>query len=226
MIQRDYILRMIEELRRILAAIVALKEERRWQEVEGTLEEQFQRLVGAGASEAVGLSETELAARLVRGEATQFVRDKTLFLIRLLKEAGDAAVAQARPDQGRAFYLKGLNLLLGVLGEHEASEHPDYVPPVEIFTVAVSDAHLPARTQAMLMRHHERKGEFGKAEDALFALLDAAPGSREVLDLGIAFYERLRGQSDAALDAGNLPRQELESGLDELRERKAALPPM
>ena len=38
MIQRDYILRMIEELRRILAAIVALKEEQRWQEVEGTLE--------------------------------------------------------------------------------------------------------------------------------------------------------------------------------------------
>jgi hypothetical protein len=215
---------MIEELRRILAAIVALKEERRWQEVEGTLEEQFQRLVGADASEAIGLSETDLSARLIQGEATQFVREKTLFLIRLFKEAGDAAAAQDRPDEGRAFYLKGLNLLLGILAEHETSEHPDYVPPVEIFTVALSDAHLPARTQVMLMRHHERKGEFGKAEDALFALLDAAPGSREVLDFGISFYERLRGQSDAALEAGNLPRQELESGLAELQERKAMLP--
>jgi len=91
MIQRDYILRMIEELRRILAGIVALKAERRWREVEGTLEEQFQQMVGVGAYEAAGLSETELSARLIQGEATQFVRDKTLFLIRLFKEAGGAA---------------------------------------------------------------------------------------------------------------------------------------
>jgi hypothetical protein len=221
MIQRDYILRMIEELRRILAGIVALKEERRWQEVEGTLEEQFRRLVGAGASEAVGLSETELSARLIQGEATQFVRDKTIFLIRLFKEAGDAAVAQDRPDEGRAFYVKGLHLLLGVLGEHDTPEHPDYVPPVEIFTAALTDAHLPTRTQAMLMHHYERTGAFAKAEDALFALLHSVPRIPELLDFGISFYERVRGQSDAALEAGNLPRHELESGLAELQQRKA-----
>jgi hypothetical protein len=37
------------------------------------------------------------------------------------------------------------------------------------------------------MHHYERIGDFAKAEDALFGLLDAAPGSAEVLDWGIAF---------------------------------------
>jgi hypothetical protein len=41
MIRRDYILRMIEELRRVLTGIAALRQGRRWQEVEGTLDEQF-----------------------------------------------------------------------------------------------------------------------------------------------------------------------------------------
>jgi len=223
MIRRDYILRMIEELRRVLAGIVALKQGRRWQEVEGTLAEQFKRLVGAGASEAVAFSDMELSARLMRGEATLFVRDKTLFLIALFKEAGDAAVAQDRPEQARCFYLKGLNLLLGTLAGAEPSERPDFVPTVAVFTGALADAPLPAQTQAMLMHHYERIGAFAKAEDALFALLDAAPITAEVAEFGIAFYERLRGQSDSALAAGNLPRSELEAGLAELQHRKGVL---
>jgi hypothetical protein len=34
--------------------------------------------------------------------------------------------------------------------------------------------------------------------------------------------ERLQGRSDAVLEAGNLPRSELEAGLAELKARKAA----
>jgi hypothetical protein len=206
----------------VLAGIVALKQGRRWQEVEGTLDEQFKRLVGAGASEAVAFSDMELSAKLMRGEATLFVRDKTLFLIALFKEAGDAAVAQDRPEQARCFYLKGLNLLLGTLAGAEPFERPDFVPTVVVFTAALADAPLPAQTQATLLHHYERTGAFAKAEDALFALLDVAP-STPVVQFGIAFYERLRGQSDSALAAGNLPRSELEAGLAELQHRKGVL---
>ena len=223
MIRRDYILRMIEELRRVLAGIVALKQGRRWQEVEGTLDEQFKRFVGGGASEAVAFSETELSARLMQGETTQFVRDKARFLTALFREAGDAAVAQDRTDEGHALYLKGLHLLLGMQDSGEPSDHPDFVPSIEVFTAALADAPIPARTQALLMRHYERRGEFGKAEDALFGLLDATPATHEVVDFGLAFYERLRGQRDAALTDGNLPRSELEAGVAELQRRKEAL---
>ena len=72
MIQRDYILRMIEEFCRALEALIALREGRRWQEVAGTLDEQFNQLLGAGASMAVEFSETDLLARLLHGEGTQF----------------------------------------------------------------------------------------------------------------------------------------------------------
>jgi hypothetical protein len=222
MIQRDYILRMIEELRRVLASIMAYRAEGRWQEVEGTVDEQFRRLIGVGTSEATKLSETELLARLMHGEATQVVQDKMVFLIRLFKEAGDAAMAQDRPGQGHDLLLKGLELRVGSYWGEEPSEHADFAPPVEAFTTALAGISIPPRTQVMLMHHHERMGAFAKAEDALYALLEAVPDSLEAVDWGIDFYQRLQGCSDTALESGNLPRSELDAGLAELRERRAA----
>ena len=50
MIRRDYILRMIEEFLQLLARLKSLKQEHRWEEAAGTLDEQFHRLVGAGTA--------------------------------------------------------------------------------------------------------------------------------------------------------------------------------
>ena len=71
----------------------------------------------------------------------------------------------------------------------------------------------------MLMQHHERTGEFAKAENALFAMLDAEPGNEAIVEFGVAFYKRMLAQSDAALMEGKLPRAEVEEGLKELVQR-------
>ena len=104
-------------------------------------------------------------------------------------------------------------------------ECPDYVPRVETFLSALSDAPLPAPTQALVMEYYERIGALDKAEDALCAMLEAEPDNALIIEFGIAFYERLQVQSDAALAAGNLPRSELETSLAKLRHQMASLPP-
>ncbi len=71
------------------------------------------------------------------------------------------------------------------------------------------------------MRHYEQTGQFARAEDALFAMLDGDPANSEMLEFGISFYDRLGAQSDDALSAGNLPRPELAAGRAELLSRKA-----
>jgi hypothetical protein len=106
----------------------------------------------------------------------------------------------------------------------EPSEYPEFVPRVDVFLSALRDLPLPTRTLALLMQHHERTGSFAKAEDAFYALLDAEPGNCGVIEFGIAFYERLQNHTDDVLTAGDLPRTEVEAGLGELRDRKAALP--
>ena len=220
MIRRDYILRMIEEFIRALAKITALKQGQRWGETSEALDEEFKRLIGSDAQTVAQLSETELLARLLQGEPTQVVRQKTLLLTTLLKEAGDVAAATDHPEASRDCYLKALHLLLETLASGEVFEWPEFVPKVQLLVDALQPTALPAHTQAMLMLHYERTGEFAKAENALFALLDAEPANNAIVKFGIAFYQRLLGQSDIALSEANLPREEVEEGLKELQERR------
>lgn len=219
MIRRDYLLRMIEECLQALSRIKSLKRVQRWQEADSSLDAEFQKLVGAGAQAVAQLSETELLGRLMQGDSTQIVREKTFILTALLQEAGDVAAAQDRADEARACHLKALHLLLDTLARGDAAEAPEFVPKVELLQATLQGAPLPTRTQAMLMQHFEHTGQFAKAEDALFALLDHDLEDPRLAEFGAAFYRRLLGLSDGALAEGNLPRAEVEDGLRELARR-------
>jgi hypothetical protein len=119
--------------------------------------------------------------------------------------------------------LKGLHLLLDMLGRGEVFECPEFVPKVEEYVIVLGDSSLPLETHARLMQHYERTGEFAKAEDSLFAMLEIQPANTPLLELGISFYRRLESQSDAQLADGNLPRAEVAAGLADLNARKDAL---
>lgn len=220
MIRTDYLLRMIEEFTQALARIRALKKERKLGEAQELTEEELRRITGLDSEALLKLSETELLAKLIQSEPSHAVRERVLFLTTLLKEKGDLAAAEGRADEGRACYLKGLNLLLNSLARGEAVEMPEFVPKVDLFAAALADDELPVPSMALLMEHYERTGQFAKAEDSLFAILDADPRDGAALDFGISFYERLLGHSDDELADGNLPRPEVEAGMAELRERK------
>jgi len=220
MIRRDFILRMIEEFAQALARIRSLKRSQRSDEASDALDAEFKRLTGDGAQAVARLSEAELLARLMQDGPTHLVRDKTFMLATLLNEVGEIAASENRMDESRECHLKALHLLLETLSRGEVFECPEFLPKVEMLKEALRGTPLPPRTQAMLMQHHERTSEFAKAENALFALLDADPGNDAIMEFGVAFYERLLAQSDMALAEGALPRAEVEEGLKELQQRR------
>ncbi len=220
MIRRDYILRMIEECIRALARINSLKQDQRWTEASVELDGEFRKLLGADAPEVARLSESDLLARLMQDGPTHALREKTLVLTTLLQEAGDVAAAAERTEASRDCYLKALHLLLEALARGEVFECPAFVPKVERLRAALAGAPLSGRTYAMLMQHYERTGEFAKAEDALFVLLDAESDNPALVEFGIMFYQRLLALSDAVLTAANLPRAEVAGGLQELQQRR------
>jgi len=87
MIRRDYILRMIENFS-------GRSRESNHSKADKNGERRTLRSIGNSTSDGNGcaavahLSETELLAHIVRGEPTLAVREKTLILATLLKEAG------------------------------------------------------------------------------------------------------------------------------------------
>ena len=223
MLRRDYILAMIQQAAEALARIDRLKKDRRWINARESVDAELEKLVGVNARTVSQLSETELLARVIRGESTVAVKEKTLFVSALLKEAGDVAAGEDELDEARACYLKGLQLLLDALSEPDVWELPEFTPKVEMFALAIADQPLPLRTAGSLMQHYERTEQFAKAEDTLYSMIDAEPNNPGLLDFGIGFYKRLLTKSDDALIVGNLPRDEVESGLNDLSEKRKSV---
>lgn len=220
MIRSDYIIRMMAEFAQVLARIRERRDKREYAEAGEALDAAFLELVGTGAEPVSQLTETQLLAKLTLDEPTHVLREKSLMLVTLLDEAGQLYAAQEREVESRACRLKALDLLLTLQLRDADFELPDFVPRIDMLRTQLSDAPLPLRTQAGLWRHYERIGEYGKAEDALFAILEAEPANANLISEAAAFYGRLNRQSDSALEAGNLPRKEVEMGLAQIRKLK------
>lgn len=202
---------MLSRIRRRIAA-------REYDEAGEDLDRAFLDLMGKGADAVSQLSETELLAHLTLNEPTHVVRQKSLMLIALLQEAGQFHIAEHREEQGHACLLKALDLSLALQLQDTDFEFPEFVPKVEMLHEQLREVPLPLRTQAALWRHYERIGAYSKAEDVLYSLLEAEPNNAALISEAKLFYERLLRQSDKALEAGNLPREEVASALSELRE--------
>lgn len=215
---------MIEELMQVLSRIGSLKQAHRWEDASKEVAGELNRLTGDDPLALSKLSDTELLAKIVQGEPTMAVRDKTLGIATLLKEAGEVANASGKRDEARTIYLKGLHLLLHTLSSNDPLDIPAFVPKLDDFLIALNEWPLPLATQAMLMRHYEQTGDLARAEDALFAMLDSEPDNPQLLDFGISFYERLRSKPDPTLADGNLPREELDESMNQLRARRSAMP--
>jgi hypothetical protein len=217
MFRRDYILVGIEQFSAVLARIIGLTKQSDWQMAENTIAEELKRLAGVDIAQFEQFSDVELFASLMQGEPGLSVETKVFMIAALLKSSGDVATGEGRLEVGRRRYLKGLHLLLGIFGRSDSVQRPDFAPSVEAFVAALGNESAPSETRVLLMRHYEQAGEFGKAEDELFAILEAEPPGAELMEFGTAFYQRLLARTDAALDAGNLPRAEAEAGIAQLK---------
>jgi hypothetical protein len=220
MIRRDYIIQMIEECIQVLMQIRLLRQGGRLAEARLAVDAECEKLAAAGAQKLAQLSEEELLARLGQDQPAHTLRARLFLLIALLQEAGAIATSEDRLADAQETFLKALDLLLEVSGQDDPAGHPAIVPQVDALVIALADAALPVRTQALLMRHYESTGQWAKAEDTLFSILDETTDHPAGFKLGGAFYQRILGHSDAVLLAGNLPRAEAEEGWRELQARR------
>ncbi|MFU8802906.1 MAG: DUF6483 family protein [Bradymonadaceae bacterium] len=80
-----------------------------------------------------------------------------------------------------------------------------------------------------LISYYEKMAQFANAEDCLWKALETAGNDPQIMRRGLGFYETCRKQADPRLEAGNLPREEVEEGYKELQSRIEAmggLPPV
>jgi hypothetical protein len=220
LVQRDYILRIIEQLGEVLTHVLHLRRGGSILEARQYINQSIGRLVGIEPEVIAERSPAELATeirgRLPSHRQKQLVSDQIVVLAGLLHES---AHVHDDGDAARADRLKALDLYLEVLTVDEPGCVPAEAAIDTILAELTDDPSIP--TMQRLVTAFEMSGRFDDAEDSLFHLLDAAPDDPAILANGIAFYERLLTLDDATLAAGNLPTDEALASLAELLERQA-----
>ncbi|MGI1659699.1 MAG: DUF6483 family protein [Desulfitobacterium sp.] len=215
MFQKDYLMRMIEQFTNFVAKIMGLK-------VSGAIEEVHQELNGA-LLQYTGLSE-EALRRLsskdilhLLGGSDEFTFKKRLMFAELLKLKADAYFDSGSKEQSYDLYLKSFHIYVEtVLSTKESHLRPDFDLINEMIN-RLEHFFIPYETKALLFRYYERVGEYGKAEDELFELLDKNMHRSQALSEGKNFYLRLIEKSPEELVKGNLPLNEVQEGLTKIR---------
>jgi tetratricopeptide (TPR) repeat protein len=214
MIQRDYILRIAEDVGRALARILYRREVKDYQAAFGFIDDQLKQTVGMGLGFIHSVSEETLLSMFTSLGRVDV--DKILFIAILLKTEGDIYVEQGSADESYYSYVKSLNLFLEVLLLNGTSHSSGGFPEVEELLGRLEEYELPRETEHLLFGYYEQVGNYAKAENVLFEIVEADATDDEVIEEGKAFYMRLKGKSDAALSAGNFSRERALDGLARL----------
>ena len=215
MTQRDYILRLAEEIGRAFAQILYHKQIKDYTGALNFIDEQYRQTLGMGAGFIHSVPEETLLAMLT--SLGRLNTEKCWLLATLLKAEGEIYEEQNNEAESYYCYLKSLNLFLEVLILDGNVSDVDYVPELEGLLYKLHDYELPVKAELKLLQHYENTGKFARAKELLFEMLNADAPDKAVIQKGIAFYTRLRKKSDMALSAGNFSRAEVEEGLARLK---------
>ncbi len=216
MYQRDYIMRQIEFMVQVIQRVSGLAAEKRYQTALTVIDESLRDLFGLNGTLITRLFGREPLSQLSFGEAADMTQAKFIAAAALLQKAGEIQAEQGAEPESFASFASALELLLTALLNHDGSSLPEYAPEVAEITAVLNPYHLPTHLNQLLLRYYHKAGQFDQAENVLFEMLAQEPGDESIRNLGITFYQLILKESDAHLEAGNLPREEAEASLAEL----------
>jgi len=158
MTQKDYILRIAENVGRALAQIIYDKEIHDYQGALSLIDELCKQTVGAGSGFIHAISEETLLAMLTLLGILNV--EKALLIATLLKTEGDIYEDQGNPDAAYESYLKALNLFLEILLRDDHLHDLRCSPEVEDILGKLEAYELPLDTRRLLFQYYEQRREY------------------------------------------------------------------
>ncbi len=150
MVQKDYILRVAEDVGRALAQVVYHKEIQDYQGALSLIDELCKQTVGMGSGFIHALSEEALLAMLTLLGILDI--EKALLIAKLLKAEGDIYEDQGNVDEVYGSYLKSLNLFLEILLRDDNLHDLHLSPEIEGLLGKLEAYELPLHIRRLLFQ--------------------------------------------------------------------------
>src|SRR5262249_45160211 len=142
--QKDYILRMFEEIGRIIAQVIYLKQIKDYQGAHTLIDEQLKHAVGMGSGFLLSMSDDTLLAMLTTLGMLNI--DKCWLVAMLLKAEGEIYEEQHDENYDYQSSLKACNLFLEALHSQYKHKNIEVVNELEELIEKLEMYELPLRT--------------------------------------------------------------------------------
>ncbi len=216
--KKDFIMNLLEQLQGILPYVLDMAKSGNYEEAHAMIDQVCRELIGVSSAGLVRLTDEDIL-REIQANATIAWEEKAFFLATLLKEDADIYEKEEKEEESVLRYNTAVLLYIHN-ALHDKDKTEEYDDAITEIATILREYELPASTYAALMTFYETIGDFAEAEDILYEWLDAetADDTLHPVAVGEAFYRRLLQKTDVELEAGNLPREEVEAALQELLE--------
>lgn len=212
MIQRDYVLRLIEQFFILLRRILNHEQEQKYEEALEMIRRAYKTFLAADAEFIDSQSAEDLVATMRSGLLGP---EQVAMAAKLLTEEAKIREALDETTEATARRRKALRLYLEVFCGPGAPRLEGFLVDIEELARSLDSDGVPIGSARLLPLYWEKAERFGEAEDALFAVAKVVDADDTTWALGRGLYKRLLEKTDEELEAGGLPRDEIESGLEE-----------
>lgn len=148
--RRDYILRIIDEVSRLVARVVFKRRSGEQEEALQTVVQACERLFAMEADKLFQFTPEQHFLMLTEGEPPEIGRDKILLYAALNTEAGHIYTKTGNPTMARASFMNALRLTLRARTEFPPENLPPYAPNLNLLREALADAPLDPATAALI----------------------------------------------------------------------------
>jgi len=214
MLQRDYLMKMTQMLATVLTKVLFNKENKNYMEAEKDIESAAKTLVGLDLN-LIKILNVEDVLKLMK--TSDVYAGRCLISAELLKEYGDILGEKERINESIDIYIKSLWLYLETILTRELPEPEAYYDRINFMIKSLTSTDTDTDLKIKIFEYFEFSGQYSKAEDVLFELMDSDTDG--IKEKALKFYERLQKKTDEDLEKGNFSHGEVEDSIEEILSR-------
>ncbi|MBN2413918.1 hypothetical protein JXQ31_19750 [candidate division KSB1 bacterium] len=209
MLEKDYLMRMIQQLTVALAKILFNKDIRNYDLALKEIDDAFKSMLGWDHDYASSLTSLELFDKLELIDGKYW--EKCLVAAELInQEAQVYELKRGRSPLITDLYIKAFLFYLQVVENAQNYNIDNCFFNLEYIANILVNEELSPDFKYRLCRYFELSNQFDRAENIYYELMEEQEkdAKKKIND----FYKRLLSRTDAELESGNLPRHEIEEG--------------
>ncbi|GGD75801.1 DUF6483 family protein [Paenibacillus nasutitermitis] len=218
MFQRDYFMRMIEQMTEVVRQVAGLRREGKPEEALLIINDMLDKRFRLNGKLIRSMSESDLLRIMTTNGVVETANLHAIAL--LMKEEAEIYDEQELGERSYPVRLKALKLFLH-LALLDSPPMPRKPSDEALELLGKLDAYeLPEETKWLIFEWHDADHRYDQAENILYELLEDGALSQEE---ALSFYQRLLLLPDDLLESGGLPREEVLDGQRSIINREVGL---